>query len=206
MNTASLAKCVEDDSYYERVQAEHNDVSAFWAEKALLAAKNFIEILGPSLFDDDVVADFGSRTGYVAELLKRMLYIKTICVDISQESIAACEKLGFEGICARLEHLPMADGSVDWGFCSHTLEHVKDMDAAVGELTRVVKRGLFLVFPLEDADNTDKNPSHMRYSTDPNFYIAPFEARGWKRGWYCPPIFKDEPRESRSDYQVWLYR
>jgi len=209
LNTASYQKCVKDDTYYTKVQAEHNDVSGFWVNRALYAAKNFLEVVGANLFDDDTVADFGSRTGYVADMLKRITSLNPICVDISAEHIKVCESKGFPAFAGRIENMSfLRDGEVDWGFCSHTLEHVKDYDAAVKELNRVVKRGLFIVIPMEHEDAGDANPSHMRFSTNIHDYITPFEALGWKMGWECPPIpnAEDYDPESRSDYQVWLYR
>jgi len=41
---------------------------------------------------------------------------------------------------------PFADGAFDYVICSHVLEHVEDVPAFVGELTRVAPRG-YLEFP-----------------------------------------------------------
>jgi Methylase involved in ubiquinone/menaquinone biosynthesis len=171
-----------------------------WLIRCNEAATNFINLIKPSLYDDDVIADFGCRIGNAADTIKDMVHIPVTCVDISEEFIAECVKKGHKSVCARLEDMPLADASVDWGFCSHTIEHVKDLGDAMKELTRVVKRGLFLVFPLEDKDVSDVNPSHMHYSSDPDYFIKPFEELGWKRGWFEPLSIE------REDYQVFLYR
>lgn len=204
MNTASYQKCVEDDSYYKFVQHKDNTIQKMignaWLIRAGESAQNFINVIKPSLYDDDNIADFGSRIGNAAKVMEEMTSIPVTCVDISKEFVEECIKNGHEGICARLEKLPLADASIDWGFCSHTIEHVKDINAAVAELTRVVKRGLFLVFPLEAQDVSNENPSHMHYSSDPDYFIEPFVSAGWKRGWFEPPS------QQREDYQVFLYK
>jgi SAM-dependent methyltransferase len=45
------------------------------------------------------------------------------------------------------EHLPFADKSFDYLTCCHTLEHVKDLDAAVRELKRVARRKIVVFVP-----------------------------------------------------------
>ena len=42
---------------------------------------------------------------------------------------------------ADVEHLPFKDKAFDFVFCAHLLEHVEHPDHAIGELTRVAKRG-----------------------------------------------------------------
>lgn len=218
MRTASLAKCAEDDKHYLATQLEHNQVVDKWKRKhgfgkdangnigltwssaSILSARSFMDLILPSLYDDDVLADFGARDGHVADYIFSVHAMPVTCVEILPEYAVICEKSGHKTICADVEKLPMKDGSVDWAFSHHMLEHVRNLEAAAAEITRVVKRGLFLVFPLEVEEDTHKNPSHMHYSLDPDYYIKPFEALGWKRGWF------EGPGDIRQDYQVFLYR
>jgi SAM-dependent methyltransferase len=46
-----------------------------------------------------------------------------------------------------IERLPFADGAFDTVVCTHTLEHLLDLDAAVAELLRVARRKIVVVVP-----------------------------------------------------------
>ncbi|HEX8380976.1 MAG TPA: methyltransferase domain-containing protein, partial [Allosphingosinicella sp.] len=48
-----------------------------------------------------------------------------------------------------LGRLPFADNSFDTVVCTHTLEHILDIDGAVADLRRLAKRRLILVVPRE---------------------------------------------------------
>ena len=56
---------------------------------------------------------------------------------------------------ARLDRLPLADGSVDAILCTQVLEHVERPRETVAELHRVLKRGgtLFLTAPMAQAEH-----------------------------------------------------
>jgi ubiquinone/menaquinone biosynthesis C-methylase UbiE len=45
--------------------------------------------------------------------------------------------------------LPFADGAFDTVICSHTLEHVRNVERAVSELRRVCRKRLIIVVPSE---------------------------------------------------------
>jgi 2-polyprenyl-6-hydroxyphenyl methylase/3-demethylubiquinone-9 3-methyltransferase len=44
------------------------------------------------------------------------------------------------------EHLPVAESSVDIVLCVDVLEHVRDLDAVIGEIRRVLKPGGLFLF------------------------------------------------------------
>ena len=44
------------------------------------------------------------------------------------------------------EHLPVADGAVDIVLCVDVLEHVRDLDAVISEIRRVLKPGGLFLF------------------------------------------------------------
>ncbi len=46
-----------------------------------------------------------------------------------------------------VEHLPFADKSFDVVVCTHTIEHVRNLDAALQELKRITKEKLIIVTP-----------------------------------------------------------
>jgi len=55
----------------------------------------------------------------------------------------------FQFVSAGVEHLPFADKSFDVVTCSHTLEHIIALPAAVSELKRVARRQLMVVVPCQ---------------------------------------------------------
>jgi len=57
--------------------------------------------------------------------------------------------LTLETSVANIEHIPFDDASFDTVLCLHTLEHVRNLSRAVGELIRVTRRRLVVVVPRE---------------------------------------------------------
>lgn len=61
---------------------------------------------------------------------------------------------------ADVENLPFKDKVFDFVFCSHLLEHVKNPDRAINELTRVARRG-YLEIPNAILDLFSSFPPHL---------------------------------------------
>jgi len=58
-----------------------------------------------------------------------------------------CDLLGRPDVIAMAERLPFKDASFDVVHCAHTLEHVRDLSAAMAELKRVARRQVIVVVP-----------------------------------------------------------
>ncbi len=70
------------------------------------------------------------------------------------------------------EHIPHPDGSMDYVFSSHTIEHVANPEAAMAEVHRVLRKGglcfLFLPYPGHDAWDPDLNiPARSQHPWQP---------------------------------------
>ena len=63
---------------------------------------------------------------------------------------------------APVEKLPFADGSFDTVICTHVLEHILDIRAAVAELRRVCRGTLIIVVPREREHSFTFNP-HLHF-------------------------------------------
>ncbi len=109
------------------------------------------------------VLEVGSGNGAVAAALGRA----TTAVEVTLGSAAATrERAGCTVALASLPALPFADGAFDTVVCSHVLEHVPDLYAAVRELRRVAKR-VIVVVPRQ---------RYYRYTVDYHLHFFPSAA------------------------------
>lgn len=69
--------------------------------------------------------------------------------------------------------------SIDWGFCSHTLEHTRDTAKAMREISRVIRRGCYFVLPLEDMAHAKKNHAHAICFTRMRDWVSLLQRNGW---------------------------
>lgn len=99
---------------------------------------------------DKSVLDLGCGGGFMSEALaERGAHV--IGVDPSEPAIAIAKDhaeaagLAIDYRVGAGEKLPVADSSLDIVLCVDVLEHVRDLDAVIAEIRRVLKpRGLFL--------------------------------------------------------------
>jgi ubiquinone/menaquinone biosynthesis C-methylase UbiE len=97
----------------------------------------------------DHVLDAGCGRGLLAETIARAFPEKTVTgVDLAPPTRRdPPPNLRFtEGWIGRL---PFADGAFDTVVCTHTLEHLFDLEGALADLRRVARRRLILVVPRE---------------------------------------------------------
>lgn len=122
----------------------------------------FGESLGNDLCHNDIVADIGGNDGFSANAFYLAHKIRPIVVDCLPDRLAHADRAYRLTTveCFIDQHIPLDDNAIDWAFCSHTLEHVRDLNAAISEIARVVRRGVYFVVPIEDAS------SHMEHAYD----------------------------------------
>jgi ubiquinone biosynthesis O-methyltransferase len=100
---------------------------------------------------DKSVLDLGCGGGFMAEPLARQ-GARVIGVDPSAPAIAAAKRhaqesgLSIDYRVGTGEHLPVANSAVDIVLCVDVLEHVRDLDAVIGEIRRVLKPGGLFLF------------------------------------------------------------
>lgn len=109
---------------------------------------------------DDLVLDVGSgdKPFWRADIIIDK-YLKDDQQRHSGSMLYDKRKIFIEG---DVENLPFKDKSFDFVFCSHLLEHVKNPDKAILELTRVAKRG-YLEVPNAIIDLLWPFPPHLWY-------------------------------------------
>lgn len=120
------------------------------------------ELIASALESPGAVLEVGCGLGSLAIRLARKGF-HVSAMDVSSEALrqarSEAEKAGvtidwYQGFA---EKLPFADGSFDYVTCCHTLEHVRDLEAAVAELRRVARRKVVVLVPKQEyklyADN-----------------------------------------------------
>jgi ubiquinone/menaquinone biosynthesis C-methylase UbiE len=114
------------------------------------------------------VLDVGCGTGYLLGALAGRADAaprEFTGVDFQIEPGIAERMPGIRFREADIEKLPFADGAFDTVICTHVLEHVLDIEAAIGELRRVTRRRLLVIVPLE---------REYRFSFNPHVQIFPY--------------------------------
>jgi SAM-dependent methyltransferase len=117
-------------------------------------------VIGP------VVCDVGCGTGYLLTTLAAAPAHKDCRftgVDFVLGETPKAANLAFRE--CDLMQLPFPDRSFDTVICTHVLEHILDIRAAVAELRRVAKRRLILVVPRE---------REFEYNFNPHFHFFPY--------------------------------
>jgi ubiquinone/menaquinone biosynthesis C-methylase UbiE/DNA-binding transcriptional ArsR family regulator len=115
----------------------------------LFGAGSYLQVL-PALLDDQwIVGDLGCGTGQVASALAPFVG-RVIAVDRSGEMLQAARRRlrdlpTAEVRRGELEALPIADGELDAATLILVLHHLPDPGAALGEASRVLKKGGRLV-------------------------------------------------------------
>jgi ubiquinone/menaquinone biosynthesis C-methylase UbiE len=71
---------------------------------------------------------------------------------------------------APVEKLPFADGYFETVICTHVLEHVLDIRAAITELRRICSKRLIVVVPLEREYRFTFNP-HLHFFPYPHSFL-----------------------------------
>lgn len=150
----------------------------------MAAAAKFVKYgyyLGDRLCHDDTVADFGGNDGFVANEFYKAHKVRPIVVDCLTNRLEHAEQAYGLSTCETfIESMPFRDKQVDWGFCSHTLEHCRDLGKALHEMCRVIRRGCFFVVPLEKKGHAHRNHAHAVCFRQVRQWTSLMRQAGWK--------------------------
>jgi 2-polyprenyl-3-methyl-5-hydroxy-6-metoxy-1,4-benzoquinol methylase len=117
--------------------------------------RHALALLGPGPYDALLDVGYGSGV-FLPELARRARRLVGVDVHAGRAGVEATARalhIAVELHDASLYELPFADGEFDALVCMSVLEHLRDLDGALDELTRVVHRGgrLVLGVPVRNA-------------------------------------------------------
>lgn len=147
-----------------------------WNAIAAKRVEAFAAAFKENIFEDDTFCDFGGGDGQAAAAWRKATRCRSIVLDCTQDRLQEAEVRGLETRLGVMEKLPFDDCSVQWGFCSHTLEHVESLDTALAELRRVITCAVMFVVPLETDAQAAKTAAHVRHSPDENWWLDQIRA------------------------------
>lgn len=115
--------------------------------------------------DSKNAIDVGCGKGYLLEQIKKA-HPKLDLHGFDIKNFGAAEHYTFTK--GNIENLPFADKSFDVVTCSHTLEHIIDLPAAIKELKRIARKQLFVVVPCQ---------RFFYYTLDEHVNFFPYEEK-----------------------------
>lgn len=123
---------------------------------------NILDIMIENLSErTGAILDLGAGTGAIAKhILKRCGGdYKIIALDICQDMLNQINDIRIETVCSGVEELPFEDDSFDIVISRQCLHYVEDVEKALEEVNRVLKKdGIFVlaqIVPIDKATSSD---------------------------------------------------
>ena len=110
------------------------------------------------------VLEVGCGKGYLAKKLAKKFKVTASDIIIDKDLVTANPTIKFK--IANIENLPFSDKEFDTVVCTHTLEHVLNLFAAIKNLKRVTKKRLIIVVPKQRP---------YKYTFDLHLHFFPYE-------------------------------
>lgn len=144
----------------------------------------------------DSVIDVGCGTGALTvEIRDRCPSVHRVVGSDIVIMDDLCQTSGIDWIEAPCTALPFADRAFETVVCTHTLEHIVDIESAIAELRRIAARRLIVVVPRERPYKYTFN-AHVHFFPYEHLLLIPFRP---KTNFICERIGRDiYYREDRS--------
>ena len=110
------------------------------------------------------VLDVGCGSGYLSNLLENSFDVTS--VDFMKSEHFDSKNKNTRFVEASVTNLPFKNNCFDTVICTHTLEHVKDINKAITEIRRVCRKKLIIVVPKQRA---------YKYTFDLHVHFFPYE-------------------------------
>lgn len=152
-----------------------------------VALKN---IFKSELKDGMITLDIGGYDGYISYRLKKIFpNLKITVVDLDSSGLGLANKLNLKTLNASAIKLPLRDGRIDAILCLDLIEHIKDDNELIKEMSRILKNDAKVIlttpmhngisFPFLDKEKTDsynKDIGHLRKGYTLEMLRSLFEA------------------------------
>ena len=158
--------CKEVDwgwTYYGEEQDDHSSWSSESNFGKASAAGAVILLEWFKVGFDETIVDFGGNDGLVPSNMIANGWTNIWSIEACpRRSHKSHQAFGIRTICADLQRIPIEGQPFDWGYCSHTVEHIEDLEMAWEEMKRLCKKGIIVVAPVETEAEFKDNPAHKR--------------------------------------------
>lgn len=147
------------DEEYRKLYEEHPRVQDLTDNSRACIDRIRADVVGAT------VCDVGCGTGHLLSTVckgRAGQFERLVGVEIV---VPERGEAGIEFVEAPVERLPFSDGEFDTVICTHVLEHILDLPAALRELRRVCSRRLIVVVPRE---------REYLYTFNPHFHFFPY--------------------------------
>ncbi len=103
------------------------------------ALKNVLEF---EVKDSSIILDIGGYDGYISYNLKKKLpNLNITVVDIDKSGLKLAKQRGLNTLYASALNLPIESNQIDVVFCFSVIEHIRESEKLVREISRVLKKG-----------------------------------------------------------------
>jgi len=123
---------------------QYDDLAdAWWRPDAAFAALHWLAAARASLVpaplgDGEVLLDLGCGGGLMAPHVRSYRHVG---IDLTASALTVAARHGVVVVRGDVTQLPMADGAASVVLAGELLEHVRDLEAAVAEASRVLRPG-----------------------------------------------------------------
>jgi SAM-dependent methyltransferase len=160
--------------YTEGDETFHDSIIKEFAEKFLPELK---------IPKKAVILDIGCGPGIFMDAAKNLGYKNLLGVTLSKEDHAACKKKGFKTLNSSMSDLNQKDGTVDFIWCRHAIEHSPYPLFTLYEFHRVLKDSALVYIEVPAPDNArlfmhEFNPNHYSILGD-RMWQGLFEKAGF---------------------------
>jgi len=96
--------------------------------------------------DESFILDIGGYDGFVSHNLKKLLPgLQITVLDLDKKGLQTAKERGLNTLCASGLELPVKDNSIDVILFLSVIEHVREDDKLIKEISRVLKTGKKLI-------------------------------------------------------------
>ncbi|MDB4476264.1 class I SAM-dependent methyltransferase [bacterium] len=138
------------------------------------------------------VLEVGCGRAHLAKKINERVQVVACDMVISPEMRLKNPEIDFRAV--NVEGLPFIDSEFDTVVCTHTLEHVLDIERAISELRRVAKKRLIIVVPKQRP---------YKYTFDLHIHFFPYK---WSLLAYMQQSEKTDSRSVRLIEGDWYYQ